>query len=218
MRRSYPIVVAALLVAALFTAAPAGAIVLWDQGTINTDPSAAGQANSFSSGFGGTIAYGVQDVTVPANENWVVMRITQYYGGFNSGWLSLTQGYLYVQPKTGALPTTAPGGATIPMSCSIDAARSALLNQTVYAVTAVVNIPLGPGDYWIGITPVGSAGINGINRQWPATTVGDPVATWFQPGPWTNTYAPWDGTILIEGDMAIPTQDTTWGKIKSLYQ
>jgi len=200
----------------LLLASSASALVLWDQGTIV--PAGPGIANSNSPGFNGFVIHSVHDVTVPAS-GWHVTSITQFYGGFNSSWVNLTQGFINVQPKTGALPTSIPVAVQSPMSCTIDAARSMALGQTVYAVKAIVNFNLSAGDHWIGLTPTASAGLNGANLQWPAAMVGNAVASFAAPaGPWVNNYAGWDGSFIVEGDITVPVEQKAWGSVKSLFQ
>src|SRR5215510_6972416 len=137
----------ASLVAAVLLAlgTNANAMVLWDQHTIV--PAGPAIAASNSPGFGGVFTHSVDDVTVPAS-GWVITKITQYYSAFEPNWAGgVTQGYLNIQPKTGPLPTANPVTVQSPMSCTIDAAQSAAVGQTVLAVTATVNISLAPGDY-----------------------------------------------------------------------
>jgi hypothetical protein len=203
----------ALAVLLLGLAPAAGAVVLWDQMVL--DLNGPGIANCNAPGFNGVVAYSVNDVTVPA-PGWVITRITQYYSAFNAGWVGgVTQGLVYVQPKTGGLPTINPGGPLQPMSA---AHAGPIQGQPVIAVTASgLNIALNPGEYWVGITPNATAGINGANLQWPTAMLGAPVATYAAPGPWANLYGAYDGTIRIEGDVPVPVEASTWGGIKSLY-
>jgi hypothetical protein len=212
MTRKLKVYLVAIALLSCALGSQAGAVVLWDQSTL--DLNGPGIANSNSSGFNGFVAYSVNDVTL--SSNCVITRITQYYSAFNSSWLNLTQGRVYIEPKTQSLPTVAPGGGSlIPMS----AASATIQGQPVIVVTASgLSIPLSPGEYWIGITPTAGAGINGANLQWPAAMVGTPVATFFSPaGPWNNTYGSYDGTLLIEGELPVPVAPATWGGVKSLF-
>lgn len=212
MRKRYA--VSAALGLLLGLAASANATVLWDQSTIA--PAGPGITSCYASGFGGAIAYSVNDVTVPAS-GWVITKVTQYYSGFNAGWVGgITQGYLTIIPKSGSLPTGTPSTTLIPMSGSWDAAQTALLGQDVMDVVANVSISLPPGDYWIGLSPKATAGIDGINQVWPAATVGAQVAT-YSGSSWSNAFGNWDMSQLIEGDFPTPTQSTTWGALKALY-
>jgi hypothetical protein len=208
----------ASLVAAVLLAlgTNAHATVLWDQSTIV--PAGPAVAASNSPGFGGVFTHSVDDVTVPAT-GWVVMKITQYYSAFEPNWVGgVTQGYINIQPKTGSLPTSNPVTVQSPMSAVVDAAQSAAVGQQVIAVSANVNISLAPGNYWIGLTPTKGATINGVNLMWPSAQVGDPVASFNgTTGPWKDSYPGWDGAFKIEGDLPVPTQNTSWGNLKAYY-
>ena len=168
------------LAALLLCLAPAaGATVLWDQMVL--DLNGPGIANCNAPGFNGVVAYSVNDVTVPA-PGWFITQITQYYGQFNLNWVGgITQGLVYVQPKTGGLPTIIPGGPLQPMSAAF---AGPIQGQPVIAVKASgLNIALTPGEYWIGITPNASAGISGVNLQWPTAMLGARVATYTRARP-----------------------------------
>jgi hypothetical protein len=212
MTRSWKRFVLAVALSPFLLVSGAGAVVLWDQSTF--DLAGPGIANSNSPGFNGVVAYSVNDVTV--SSPWIITKITQYYSAFNAGWAGgITQGLVYIQPKTGALPTVVPAGALSPMS----GAFTSMQGQGVIAVSASgLNVQLAPGSYWIGITPNASAGINGVNLQWPAATTDAPVATYVSPGPWSNNYGNYDGAMLIEGDLPVPVAPSTWGGIKSLFE
>ena len=204
---------AAMVCAALLTmSSVANAMVLWDQSAISLDPNASGIANWKATGFGGGIIHSVDDVTVSGSA-WHVTKITEYYATFNPAWTALTQGYLHVWPKTGSLPTLNPTtDPIVSMSCVLTADPNG-----VFAISASgLNLTLPPGDYWIGITPIATAGLNGANNQWPALNkIGDDVATFDTA--WHDYYPGEDGAMLVEGDIPTPTQNTTWGAIKALY-
>src|SRR5262245_55408108 len=165
MRLRYAISALLLTVAC---ASSAQAVVLYDQSTIV--PPGPGIPASYSSGFNGFIAYPVNDVTVPAS-GWVVTKITQYYSGLDQNWIGgISTGYVNSYPKTGALPlaTDLPSAALVGgFSCVQDAAQTAAVGQPVLAVSAVVNINLPAGNYWIGIAPRRSPSPFGVNRMWP---------------------------------------------------
>jgi hypothetical protein len=191
----------------------AHAMVLWDQSTIV--PAGPGIAASNSSGFGGVIAHSVDDVTVPAS-GWVITKITQYYSAFEPNWVGgVTQGFLNIQPKSGSLPTGPVATTQIPMSAVFDAAQGAR-SASGSSPSPNVSISLPAGDYWIGITPSKSATINGVNLMWPSAMVSDPVAT-FSSGAWHSSYLGWDGAFLIQGDLPVPAQSSTWGNLKAHY-
>lgn len=215
MRLRYAV---AALSLALLTSSAAQATTLWDQSTINT--AGPGIFACQATGFQGFTAHSVQDVTVPAS-GWVVTKITQWYAGFDPGWIGgISSGYINVFPKTGPLPTDVPSAVLVSTgwSCIQDNAKTAQLNQSVLAVSVNVNLNLPPGNYWIGITPRRSLSPFGVNSMWASDQVGDPVATHMAPNPWANTYGSWDGVFLIEGEIPVPTESATWGSMKALYR
>lgn len=214
MNKPYTRLVAVLTLALVSLASAASASVLWDQMTI--DPAGPGIVGSNSPGFGGFVAHTVNDVTVPA-EGWHVTSITCLYGGFNFGWTGISQGYVNILPKSGALPTAPVSSVLVPMTC----VNSGDYNGTaLFAVTATLNLDLAPGEYWVGLTPTASAGINGANLLWATTQVGAAVATYLSPDPWANYYGSYDSTFKVEGDLnaPVPAANTTWGRVKSLYR
>lgn len=200
--------------AALLAQVAVAGDILWDQTTL--DYAGPGIANSDSPGFGGFTIHGVNDVTVDGC-GWIIESITQYYSTWNMDWPSaVTQGYLHVFPKTGPLPTDDPTASpVVPMTC-------VQAHPDYLAITASgLNIALDPGEYWIGITPMGPAGMFGANLQWPTAVMGVDVASYDVAFPaWTNMYAGYDGTLLIEGVDGGPSANevASWGLIKSLYR
>jgi hypothetical protein len=203
---------AAMLCGLLLTAASsAQAVVLWDQSTIDY-AAPVSVANWKASGFGGGTNHSVDDVTVTGSP-WHVTSITEYYATFNQAWTSMTQGYLHVWSKTGPMPTNNPTLDTlVPMTYVITSDPNGVATVTASGL----NLTLPPGDYWIGITPIATAGLNGVNNQWPALgQIGSPVATYDTS--WHNFYGNYDGAMKVEGDLPTPTVNTTWGQIKALY-
>lgn len=197
------------IVAVAAITVPARADVIWDQSTL--DPAGPGQANSYSPGFGGFVIHGVQDVTITTAVT--IDTITQYYSSWNFDWPSaVTTGYVHVWPKTGPLPTDdASTSPSVPMTAAFGA-------PDVIEVTATgLGISVGPGDYWIGITPVAPAGISGANLQYSTAQVGDAVAS-YDLSSWSNFYPGYDGAIRIEGTMPVSTESTTWTQVKNLYR
>lgn len=168
-------------------AGAANAVNLWDQSAIN--PSSAGFFNEINGSppFGMT-AYTVADVTVPAT-GWTINSITMYWSNLGSFWPASVTGRLYLQPKTGSVPTVVPGGSLIPMSV-VDFGDH-------FSVTAsgLSNV-LTPGDYWIGITPGGGVG-GELCLQSQSPAYGSPSATYGFPS------AAWTGNPGGVGDVAI---------------
>jgi len=213
MRLGYVRSAGIMLVAAVALVGTASAATLWDQSTI--DINGPGITASNSPGFGGFVRHSVDDVTVPAG-GWMISSITQYYSNWNGSWVGgVTQGYVNIISKSGPLPAGVPSAVLVPMSASYDAPQ---FGQGVIAVTCPVSINLPAGDYWIGITPSGSAGISGANLMWPSAKLGDSVATYQAPGPWSNNYGNYDGAFKIEGEaQPVAAEPVTVSKIKAQY-
>lgn len=190
-------------------AGPAGADVLWDQSAL--DPFGPGQANSDSPGFGGFTVHGVQDVTITTNTT--IDTITQYYSTWNPDWYTaVTSGYVHVWPKTGAMPTEDPTASPIVTMTAVPG------DPDVMEISATgLGIVVSPGDYWIGITPIGPAGISGANLQYSTALIGDPTAS-HEFGAWNNYYEGYDGAILVEGSAPVSVDATSWSQVKALYR
>jgi hypothetical protein len=197
----------------LFLVQAAGADILWDQSTL--DLAAPGIANSESPGFGGFEIHTVGDVMI-AGTGWSIETITLYYSSWNQDWLTaVTQGYLHVFPKNGSLPTEDPTQSqVIAMSASWG-----VTSDIIEVAASGLGLWLDPGEYWIAITPMGPAGLFGANLQFPTAVIGDQAASYdtMFPG-WTNMYPGYDGAMLIEGEMAVPVESSSWGGIKSIYR
>ncbi len=137
----------------------ASADVLWDQSSLDWNGPAFVNSISGTPPFGAT-AYAMCDVVVPAG-GWTINSISMYFSQIESDWSQdVYQGRLYVQPKTGGMPTVLPGGALIPMSAT--AMFDNTVQQSFAEVTASgLNINLAAGEYWIGITPQATGGFFG---------------------------------------------------------
>ncbi|NUQ68134.1 MAG: hypothetical protein HUU18_07645 [Phycisphaerales bacterium] len=178
---------------------------LWDQSQLDWNASGFYNSISGSPPFGSTV-YTVADVTVPAG-GWTMTSISMYYSQILGDWSqSVTQGRLYVQPKTGAMPTINPGGSLIPMSAVLF--FDPIVQQAYAEVTASgLSIPLAAGEYWIGITPSAAAGPwgpeLGIASANPTGTNSRSFAVGGFPSGWQDTTV--DAAIKIRG---IPTPGT----------
>lgn len=193
-------VVAALIAAGC--ASVSNADVLWDQSAL--DWNAGGFYNSISGSFPfGATVYTVADVTVPAG-GWTVDSVTMYFSQINSDWVTdVSQGRLYIQPKTGALPTALPGGSLVPMSAV--SLFDNTVQQSYYAITASgLNSVLAPGEYWIGITPAAPGGPFGPELGIAsAAPTGAPSASFDIGFPgWQGVGV--DAAILINGSIPAP--------------
>jgi len=196
---------AGMIVAMAGATAAQGQTTLWNQSQL--DWAASGFWNSISGSppFGATV-YTVADVTVPAG-GWTISSISMYFSQIEADWsTSVTQGRLYVQPKTGSMPTINPGGSLIPMSAV--GLFDPSVQQAYAEVTASgLNIPLTAGEYWIGITPAAPSGFFGpelgIASANPTGTNSRSFAVGGFPSGWQDTTV--DAAIKIRG---IPTPGT----------
>ena len=195
----------------------AGAVVLWDQSTL--DPSGNGFFNSISGSppFGLTI-HTVDDVTVDGS--WVVTSITTYYSRIDPNWGgAISQGRLHVFPKTAPLPLN---GTDDPAASPTVAMSATMFNDHFEIKASGLNLVLAPGDYWIGITPIAPSGFFGPEIHLSTTTpLGDAAASYDvfgNPPVWFNMNPGVDTAVLIEGDRPVPVESTTWGATKALFR
>lgn len=178
---------------------------LWDQSQLDWNASGFWNSISGSPPFGATV-YTVADVTVPAG-GWTVTSISMYFSQLESDWSqTVSQGRLYVQPKTGSMPTVLPGGSLIPMSATV--LFDPNVQQAYAEVTASgLNIALAAGDYWIGITPAAPSGFFGpelgIASANPSGNNSSSYAVGGFPAGWQDTTV--DAAIKVRG---IPTPGT----------
>lgn len=193
-----------------------GTQILWDQAEF--DVFGAGFFNSESGGppFGIT-QHAVSDVTVACPEDWRIDSITDYYyfDGLDSSWeTAVTEGYLHIFDKTGPLPesindpTVSP---VVPMTATLNAA------ENYWAVTASdLGIVLSPGEYWVGITPIGPGGFFGPPLALSSSNgvIGDETASYDVnafPGPpaWFNAaFEPADLATLVLGGVGANGNDS----------
>jgi len=210
---------AALLLALLVR--PVAADVLWNQS--DYDAFGAGFFNSVSGGppFGLTV-YTVGDVTV-GGTGWHVEKITTYYSRIDPNWgIGITQGFLHVFPKTGALPVD---GTDDPAASTPVTLTTALFDDRFEIYASGLSLDLAPGEYWIGITPIAPAGFFGPEIHMSSQTfLGAPSPSYdayADPGPpaWYDMNPGVDAAILIEGTLhPVAVSPTSWSEIKALYR
>jgi len=197
-------------------AAVAGAQeVLWDQ-TEGYQDFAMGYFNSVSGAPPmGITMYTVNDVVVPEG-GWDIATIKTYDQVTDAAWgPAISEGYFFLEPKTGSAPTMEPGaGETIPMS-AVDIGGW-------WEVTADLgSFDLEAGEYWIGVTPIAPGGIMGPDIQASVVAVGDDSPS-FDPYGWPAMWSAWnpglDATILIHGVSPVATDEVTLESVKALYR
>jgi len=187
--------------------------VIWDQ---------AEGYESWSMGYFNVIAgggpmgmtmYTVNDVVVPV-EGWTIDSIKIYYDGFNPGWAgALTSGLVYLEAKTGGMPTGDPStGTAVSVTC-------VLLENGFLEVSATgLDMALTEGEYWIGLTPNTP---NADNIHVSVAAVGDDSPTYDPfgfPGGWSVWNTGLDGAMLIEGIGPVSTEAASLGSVKALYR
>ena len=162
--------------------------------------------------------YQVHDVTVGAG-GWNISSITGYYTDTAHAWPVTLDVRIIMFSKTGSLPAA----GNDPTAGTVYSASLTSDGTTTYVTASGLSINLGPGDYWIGITPIIAFGSYGQEfHQIAASLMGDPTAmrnpgNGFGYGAEWGTYAMFqftagDGAILIEGNGgngAIP-EPATW--------
>lgn len=156
----------------------------------------------------GVTAYTVGDVQVGPG-GWTVDSITMYWSRINSDWVnSVSQGRMYVQSKTGAVPTVLPGGPLVSMS--VTELFDNTFQQGYYAVTVSgLNLALASGDYWMGITPVAPGGPFGPELGMGSSSSFGNVSMTYDaggfPAPGWYDYSNVDAAITVTG---IPAPST----------
>jgi hypothetical protein len=200
----------------VFAMVPVQAGILWQQ-LPNT--SLSGTVDQEFPDFVTYSTYQVHDVTVGAG-GWNISSITGYYTDVAHAWPATPDVRISIFAKTGSLPAAGDD----PTTGTVYSASLTRDGFSTYVTASGLSINLGPGDYWIGITPSINFGLYGQEfHQMAASVLGDPTAVRdpggsFGLGDQWMTYAQWgtipgiDGAILIEGtsgDGAVP-EPATW--------
>ena len=141
----------ALLTLALTVALTGAAFaqeILWDQ----TDGYESWQMGFFNNAAGGppfgSTNYTVNDIVVPAG-GWTIDVVRVYYDGFDPSWAgAVVSANLYLEPKTGSVPTGDPTtGTAVAVTCVV-------LSSGFLEVSATtLGLAVAEGEYWIGLTP-----------------------------------------------------------------
>jgi len=220
VRHARAITAAAVL--ALSFATAASAAVLWDQSNLNAtlDGTIDLSSTSCSQISGNTKVHIASDVHF---DNPVVISAVRIYetpGNVQAA----TQGYLWIAPKTGSLPT----------GSNTDVEAAAILVPIVVSpvVGGVVTVSaqglsrsLPAGDYWVSLTPRHSLGL--FPYTWhiysAGPVVGNPSAAIVACTANSNWVYPLDPnrpdySIKIEGDIPVPTLHSSWSRVKSIYR
>jgi hypothetical protein len=216
-------VMTALSAVVLLLAQTASADVLWDRSNYDAFGPGFFNVDAGSPPFGLTV-HTVNHVSV-GGAGWTVQSITTYYSALDPAWgTGIVNGYLHVYDKTGPLPID---GSDDPTASPL-VAMSATFNGDHWAVTASgLSLPVGPGEHWIGITPIAGAGPFGpeIHLASLDAPSGDDAASYDVfafPGPpaWFHFNPGLEGSILIEGvtEDPVSVEARSFGNVKALYR
>jgi hypothetical protein len=207
----------------------ASADVLWDQSTwASTADGFVNAASAFACNFDGsrTKLHTANDVTFSVDVSVSSVSIWQTLG--NGQAEGATQGYLWITPKTGAMPTNSSTEVNNAANLvTITNTYEVVGGETVLKTTASgLSLSLPAGSYWVTLTPRCNRGTiypyswhifaNGV--------VGDPtvrISACTTNSAWAYPYAPdtqYDTTLLIEGSSVVSTEDHAWGQIKAMYR
>lgn len=208
-------------------ASGAAADVLWDQS--NWDTSGDGLINmawtTCSMINGNTKVHQANDVTFATDV--VVSSVTIYETEGNGNAASATQAYLWIAPKTGSLPTAS--SSEVNNAANLVNITSAYVEKngvfSLVITASGLNISLPAGSYWVSLTPRCSAGMFPWSVMCFSSDgqLGDStkfIEACSVNSNWGDLFAPdlHDGAIKVEGSVAVPTENESWGAIKALYR
>jgi hypothetical protein len=204
--------IAAASILLLSIASAAGADVLWDQSNLN--PTQLGSvdlsSNSCSPISGDTKVHVASDVHFDNPVHITTVRIYETPGPVQTA----TTAFLWISPKTGTLPTTRSDSLELAsLQVPITPVTVGTGSSQFVRVTAIVDVELPAGDYWVSLTPRHTFGGVPPNSYHIVTTgpiVGDPSASIVActvNSNWAYPLAPnqYDYSIKIEGEFHTPT-------------
>ena len=217
--------------AMLTVASAASAVVLWDQTNLNPngDGSVNLGSNACSQISGNTRVHNTSDVTFATPVVVTSITILESPGNVQAA----TQAFLWIGQKTGPFPTV-PSDSLYNLTVGLRLVPITVGPITVVngvscvAVKTTLNRALAAGDYWISLTPRQNLGIfpYNIHLITSGPIVGSPTraieactvnSNWFTPldGPYPGGL---DYSIKVEGDLPVPSINSTWGRLKAFYQ
>jgi len=209
----------------------ASADIIWDQSDWN-NPNLDGfvnAASAFACNFDGsrTKVHTANDVTFATDVSVTSVSIWQTLG--NGQAEGAIQAYLWIAPKTSALPTNASTEVNNAANLvSITNTYETIGGVTVLKTTASgLSLSLTAGSYWVSLTPRCNRGTI-YPYSWHLFSadgvVGDPtpvISACTTNSTWSYPYAPdtqYDTTLQIEGAAVVATETQAWGQIKALYR
>jgi len=213
---------AALLVSLASTAS--AQVTLWDQSNWNTtgEGSLNHNATSCSQISGNTKLHTANDVHFDQPVHITSVTIYETPGNVEAA----TQAYLWIAPKTGAMPTESIANiATVANSKPITIGTVTNGAASARSVTVSgLNINLPAGDYWISLTPRHNRGIfpYTVHLVTSGPVIGDPTPSLLgcvAPGTWSLVLpTPYDYAMKVLGDYPVATVASSWAKVKSYYR
>mgnify|MGYP003572662486 CR=1 FL=1 len=210
------LVLAAAIVFAMASAASAQ--VLWDQSDFDAFGPGFFNADAGSPPFGSN-THTVNHVTAPGA--WNITKITAYFTGTDPGFAAgIFQGYLHIWPKVGPMPSEDPTAS--PLVLMTGTLQPGPNGDYIEVSTVDLDINITSGEYWIGITPIGTAGPFGPEFQMASlSSYGDASATYdvfgFPMPMWMNMNPGVDAAILIEGSGPVPNDSRSVGSMKAQF-
>jgi len=207
---------------ALSFATAANAVVLWDQSPVNVQFD--GSVNLVSSSCvqvsGNTKVHTASDVHFGNPVVLTSVRIYETPGNVQAA----TQGYLWIAPKTGPLPTASNTDVEA-AAILVPIVASPVVGGVVTVSAQGLSRSLAAGDYWVSLTPKHSLGT--FPYTWHIYAAGPVVgnssaaivactanSNWVYP---LDPNRP-DYSIKIEGDIPVPTLHSSWSRVKSIYR
>lgn len=207
----------------------ASADILWDQSAVtSTADGFVNAASAFACNFDGsrTKLHTANDATFSVDVLISSVSIWQTLGNGNAE--GATQGYLWIVPKTGAMPTNSSievnnAANLVPITNTYEV----IGGETVLKTTASgLSLSLPAGSYWVSLTPRCNRGTI-YPYSWhlfSSSVVGDPtvrISACTTNSDWVYPYAPdtqYDTTLMIEGSAVVADETHAWGQIKALYR
>ena len=165
----------------------------------------------------------MSDVHFNAPVHITTVRVYETLGNVQAA----TQAYLWIAPKTGPLPTN-PSTDVNNAANIVTITAATVTNGAVQAVEVTagnLSRDLPAGDYWVSLTPRHSLGLfpYSVHLTTSSPAIGDPTPTIVActtNSNWVYNLAPNkpDYAIKIEGSLPVPTVQSSWGRIKSIYR
>jgi len=207
-----------IVIAALtLSVSTASADLLWDQST--PDPSGNSFMDSYSIGpWGDVIVYAASDFNIDVDAT--ITSVTTFYTNTGEWAPGNYDALLDIYPKTGPIPVDGVDdplttGITVPVTLTDMGDGTLALNASG------LGIGLSAGQYWIMLSPTvpDGPGFREFHLAADSSILDNSAQIefggWFDPA-WTDVGT--DGTLVIEGEFVVSTEDISFGGVKSLFR